>query len=67
MSGPVSRLSKLASHLAPTNHEHRHHHRHNLHTLSPTIFLPRAAFIEPNVRFSHVKLVRGSENAEVTT
>ncbi|KAL8968441.1 MAG: hypothetical protein Q9183_002457 [Haloplaca sp. 2 TL-2023] len=46
MSGPRSRISKIASHfLTPSNQDFEHHH--NFHTLSPTQFLPRAAAIEP--------------------
>jgi len=51
MSGAVSRLSKLASHLLPasiTDPKGEFVHQHNFHTLSPAFFLPRAAEIEPD-------------------
>ncbi|KAL8827273.1 MAG: hypothetical protein Q9191_003290 [Dirinaria sp. TL-2023a] len=48
MSGPQSRLSKLAAHLLPSTAVPDHQHRVNFHTLSPTLFLPRAAAIEPD-------------------
>ncbi|KAL9120600.1 MAG: hypothetical protein Q9187_002847 [Circinaria calcarea] len=49
MSGPTSRLSKLAAHLLPSSSSEPSHSRaHNYHTLSPTFFLPRAAAIEPD-------------------
>ncbi|ROW12593.1 hypothetical protein VMCG_00155 [Cytospora schulzeri] len=57
MSGPPSRLRSILGHILPTSvssssasidtketDQHTHHH----HTLSPTIFLPRAASIEPH-------------------
>ncbi|KAI4246875.1 MAG: hypothetical protein LQ352_006287 [Teloschistes flavicans] len=49
MSGPRSRISKLAAQLFPSSHlaDAEFEHRHNIHTLSPTLFLPRAAAIEP--------------------
>ncbi|KAL8798089.1 MAG: hypothetical protein Q9182_006964 [Xanthomendoza sp. 2 TL-2023] len=49
MSGPRSRISKLASHLlpTPTSPTTEIGHYPTVHTLSPTIFLPRAAAIEP--------------------
>ena len=50
MSGAQSRLSKLASHFlgsSPSPSEFQH--RYNIHSLSPTFFLPRAAAIEPDV------------------
>ncbi|KAL9124848.1 MAG: hypothetical protein Q9217_005871 [Psora testacea] len=54
MSGPPQsqrRLSKLASHFLPfSSASSEYTHRHNIHTLSPTFFLPRAAAIEPDVR-----------------
>ncbi|KAI9675463.1 MAG: hypothetical protein M1822_008941 [Bathelium mastoideum] len=56
MSGASSRLAKLVSHFTPsssspitpgpTQGEHPHHV--NIHALSPTFFLPRAAQIEPD-------------------
>ena len=54
MSGPFSRLSKLASQILPPspsidNSVSSYQHRHNIHSLSPTLFLPRAAAIEPDV------------------
>ncbi|KAI9773964.1 MAG: Acyl-CoA synthetase member 3, mitochondrial [Geoglossum umbratile] len=51
MSGPQSRLSKLAAHILPTSPTtpgSEYNHRHNFHSLSPTFFLPRAAVIEPD-------------------
>ncbi|KAF2275425.1 acetyl-CoA synthetase-like protein [Westerdykella ornata] len=53
---PIDRLQKLASHFTsgtpePAIHpgdSHEYHHRHNYHALSPTVFLWRAAQIEPN-------------------
>ncbi|KAL6713351.1 hypothetical protein ACLMJK_008816 [Lecanora helva] len=48
MSGAQSRLSKLASHFLASTPDSEFHHRYNIHTLSPTLFLPRAAAIEPN-------------------
>lgn len=53
MSGVQNRLSKLASHLIPStgrsdNSTGPYTHHHNVHTLSPTWFLPRAAEIEPD-------------------
>ena len=50
MSGAQSRLSKLASHFlgsSPSTSDFQH--RYNIHSLSPTFFLPRAAAIEPDV------------------
>ncbi|KAI4258528.1 MAG: hypothetical protein L6R42_005031 [Xanthoria sp. 1 TBL-2021] len=49
MSGPRSRISKLAAHFLPTPTPQAtgFEHGHNVHTLSPTLFLPRAAAIEP--------------------
>ena len=50
MSGAQSRLSKLASHfLGSTPSTSEFQHRYNIHSLSPTFFLPRAAAIEPDV------------------
>ncbi|MCJ1399531.1 hypothetical protein MMC11_002733 [Xylographa trunciseda] len=50
MSGAYSRLSKLASHFLPSSPQSNDNfeHRNNIHTLSPTLFLPRAAAIEPD-------------------
>lgn len=50
MSGAQSRLSKLASHFLPSTpaKSAEYQHRHNIHTLSPTFFLPRAAAVEPD-------------------
>ena len=51
MSGPQSRLSKLAAHFLPstaTLATNTQEHHTNFHTLSPTLFLPRAAAIEPD-------------------
>ncbi|KAI4126132.1 MAG: hypothetical protein LQ338_003902 [Usnochroma carphineum] len=49
MSGPRSRILKLAAHLlpSPSSTDADFQHQHNIHTLSPTFFLPRAAAIEP--------------------
>lgn len=55
MSSALKRLSSLAAHFstssssptapsAPPSYDHRH----NIHQLSPTVFLPRAAAIEPD-------------------
>ena len=49
MSGAQSRLSKLASHFLGSSPTSDFQHRYNIHSLSPTFFLPRAAAIEPNV------------------
>ena len=53
MSGAQPRLNKLASQFLPilpsATPESAYNHRHNIHTLSPTHFLPRAAKIEPEV------------------
>ncbi|KAG7007529.1 hypothetical protein G7Y79_00009g026380 [Physcia stellaris] len=46
MSGPQSRLSKFAAHFLPASSSSQH--RPNSHSLSPTLFLPRAAAIEPD-------------------
>ena len=54
MSGAQSRLSKLASHFlgsSPSTSDFQH--RYNIHSLSPTFFLPRAAAIEPDVGSIH--------------
>jgi len=60
-SSAQSRLSTLLSHFLPSSASptaadntttSAFEHRHNYHTLSPTIFLPRAAEIEPEVRHS---------------
>ncbi|MCJ1377975.1 hypothetical protein MMC17_001071 [Xylographa soralifera] len=50
MSGAYSRLSKLASQFLPSTPQSNDNfeHRHNIHNLSPTLFLPRAAAIEPD-------------------
>src|ERR1700694_3947743 len=48
MSGATSRLQKLAAHFFPSSDGNpTFSHRHNIHTLSPTFFLERAALIEP--------------------
>lgn len=48
MSGPSSRLSNLIAHFLPsTPTTDTFTHKHNIHQLSPTFFLPRAAAIEP--------------------
>jgi hypothetical protein len=60
MSSAVSRLSKLAAHLLPSNSSTKvadalddvSAYKYHVHTLSPTFFLPRAAAIEPDVRRS---------------
>ena len=56
MSGAKSRLAKLVAHLLPTTSsppaadatDVPFNHNYNVHTLSPTFFLPRAATIEPD-------------------
>ena len=48
MSPPQRRLAKLVSHLSPFSPKQPDRKR-NIHTLSPTHFLPRAAAIEPDV------------------
>jgi acyl-CoA synthetase (AMP-forming)/AMP-acid ligase II len=45
MAAALRRLSALATQLAGIDTEY--HHRHNIHQLSPTHWLPRAAAIEP--------------------
>lgn len=56
MTGARSRLASLVAqfHFLPApsapGPPQRHDHN-NFHSLSPTLFLPRAAAIEPNVRF----------------
>ena len=47
MTAALRRLSALASQLAGLD-TNEYIHRHNIHQLSPTHFLPRAAAIEPN-------------------
>jgi hypothetical protein len=56
MSGAKLRLQKLAAHFLPSPPSAvpdpattEYQHRNNLHALSPTLFLPRTAAIEPNV------------------
>lgn len=46
MSSALRRLSSLASQLTSATPEYKH--RHNIHQLSPTYWLPRAAAIEPD-------------------
>lgn len=55
MSGAPSRLRNILDHLWPSssssssaNANSTYQHAHHFHTLSPTIFLPRAASIEPH-------------------
>lgn len=48
MSSALKRLSALASQLANSAIGNDHFHRHNIHQLSPTYWLPRAAAIEPD-------------------
>nr|OQO21378.1 hypothetical protein B0A51_11246 [Rachicladosporium sp. CCFEE 5018] len=49
MSTALKRLTSLASQLVPsTPAPATFEHRHNIHQLSPTLFLPRAAAIEPD-------------------
>jgi hypothetical protein len=51
MSSVKTRLSGLLGHFAsPEAKDPAPQHRINYHTLSPTLFLPRAAAIEPDVR-----------------
>lgn len=50
-----SRLNSLVAHFLPTPSSPglaQHQHHNNFHSLSPTLFLPRAALIEPNVGIS---------------
>ncbi|KAF2403580.1 putative AMP-binding domain protein [Trichodelitschia bisporula] len=47
MSGPQSRLQRIAAHFVAPSAPAEYAHHHNYHTLSPTYFLPRAAAIEP--------------------
>jgi acyl-CoA synthetase (AMP-forming)/AMP-acid ligase II len=54
MSSALKRLSSLAAHFSPSSSSPTvpsappsYEHRHNIHQLSPTVFLPRAAAIEP--------------------
>ena len=47
MSGSLSRLSQLASHILPSSTSDLNQQL-NFHTLSPTLFLPRAAAVEPD-------------------
>ncbi|KAF1816472.1 putative AMP-binding domain protein [Eremomyces bilateralis CBS 781.70] len=56
MSGPLSRLSNIASHLPPTPSPRPP----NFHTLSPTSFLPRAAAIEPDAIAIHHRTANGA-------
>ena len=49
MSSASTRLSKLAAQLFPSKSVEHEPHQYNIHTLSPTSFLPRAAVVEPNV------------------
>lgn len=61
MSGAPSRLSKLLAHFSPSSASPTapslpnapYNHRHNIHTLSPTFFLERAAQIEPEAQAIH--------------
>lgn len=50
MSGATSRLKSLLGHLtsSATSPPAEYVHNHNIHQLSPTFFLERAAAIEPN-------------------
>lgn len=51
MSGAKSRLQKLVAHFLPaSDNNSSFEHRHNIHTLSPTFFLERAAQIEPDAQ-----------------
>ena len=70
MSGPQSRLSRLTSQFLPLSPtpESEYSHRHNIHTLSPTSFLPRAAAVEPEVGrielfFGERQLIRAQAEA----
>ena len=72
MSGAQSRLSKLASHfLGSSLSTSEFQHRYNIHSLSPTFFLPRAAAIEPDVGRIHAitfptsDLDHGSPNSKL--
>jgi len=48
MSSPLSRLAKIASHLNPFSAKENTPSPPNIHQLSPTFFLQRAAQIEPD-------------------
>jgi acyl-CoA synthetase (AMP-forming)/AMP-acid ligase II len=48
MSGTTSRLAALASHFLPAPKDGNSFSGLNIHQLSPTFFLPRAAEIEPD-------------------
>ena len=54
MTNARSRLASLVAQFLPAASSPgptQYQDRNNFHTLSPTLFLPRAAAIEPNVRF----------------
>lgn len=53
MSGPPSRLQKLAAHFLPSSTPSAPRHKDNFHSLSPTSFLPRAAAVEPDAEAIH--------------
>jgi len=63
MSSALKRLSSLAAHFTPSSSSpttpsapsepEPYNHRHNIHQLSPTAFLPRAAAIEPSACFAY--------------
>ncbi|KAL2887223.1 Acetate/butyrate--CoA ligase AAE7, peroxisomal [Ceratocystis lukuohia] len=48
MSPLAERLGSILNHLKAGSGTDDFEHKHNLHTLSPTFFLPRAAAIEPD-------------------
>lgn len=47
MSSALRRLTSLAAHFSSPTTPQPYEHKHNIHQLSPTVFLPRAAAIEP--------------------
>lgn len=56
MPSARSRLASLVGQFlpapsSPTPAQYQVQDRYNFHSLSPTLFLPRAAAIEPDVRF----------------
>ncbi|KAK4554893.1 hypothetical protein LTR86_008041 [Recurvomyces mirabilis] len=70
MSTALTRLSNLASQLLPSSsssipkrkpdHSHDYAHTHHIHQLTPTVFLPRAAAIEPNAPAIYHKTANGT-------
>ncbi|MCJ1478316.1 Acyl-CoA synthetase member 3, mitochondrial [Lambiella insularis] len=68
MSGAYSRLSKLTAHFLPTASQSvdSYEHRLNIHTLSPTLFLPRAAAIEPDACYIITRVIDAEAVYHVT-